>query len=204
MPIILKKFLLLLGTHNSQSNASIIYLCLLRTLYEDTTVSVSMVLAKAKVALISPAGTTPRLELCEAQILSKLLQTAMTTLSIPLLDVFAWSDSTIVLCWLHMPPDRLNTCFQSIGDILERVPSRHWRHVPTDSIPADLVSRGVSPRDLIHSHLWWQGPDWLSQGTDMTEQDRLEKTEQQSSRVEGSCINYWSSSREHCSTVLIL
>ena len=30
MPIILKKFLLLLGTHNSQSNASIIYLCLIK------------------------------------------------------------------------------------------------------------------------------------------------------------------------------
>ena len=42
------------------------------TLYKDTTVSVSMVLAKTKVAPISPAGTTPRLELCGAQILSKL------------------------------------------------------------------------------------------------------------------------------------
>ena len=31
VPIILKKFLLQLGTHNSQSNASIIYLCLLVT-----------------------------------------------------------------------------------------------------------------------------------------------------------------------------
>ena len=49
-----------------------------RMLYKDTTVSVSMVLAKTKVAPISPAGTTPRLELCGAQIPSKLLQTAMT------------------------------------------------------------------------------------------------------------------------------
>ena len=31
VPIILKKFILLLGTHNSQSNASIIYLCLVNT-----------------------------------------------------------------------------------------------------------------------------------------------------------------------------
>lgn len=44
--IILKKFLLLLGTHNSQSNASIIYLCLLMT------------------AIAAPANTwTPQIEL---------------------------------------------------------------------------------------------------------------------------------------------
>ena len=79
------------------------------TLYEDTTVSVSLVLAKTKVAPLSPAGTTTRLELCGAQVLSKLLETAMITLDVPLQDVFAWSDSTIVLCWLNMPPDRLNT-----------------------------------------------------------------------------------------------
>ena len=135
-----------------------------RTLYEDTTVAVSLVHAKTMVAPLSPAGTTPRLELCGAQVLSKLLVTAMTALNIPLQDVFAWSDSTIVLCWLHMPPDRLNAYVSNrVGDILTRVPSQHWRHVPTETNPADLASRGVSPKDLVDSELWWQGPDWLSQ-----------------------------------------
>ena len=30
--------------------------------------------------------------------------------------------------------------------------------------PADLASRGVSPRELSESKLWWQGPEWLLQG----------------------------------------
>ena len=78
----------------------------LRTLYQDTTVSVSIVHAKTKVAPLFPTGTTLRLELCGAQVLSKLLVTAMDSLDISIQDVYAWSDSTIVLCWLHMPPPK--------------------------------------------------------------------------------------------------
>ena len=81
----------------------------LRTLYEDTTVTVNIILAKMKVAPLSPSGTTPRLELCGVQMLSKLLITAMEALDIPLQDVFARSDSTFILCWLHMPQERMNT-----------------------------------------------------------------------------------------------
>ena len=29
--------------------------------------------------------------------------------------------------------------------------------------PADLVSRGVSPKELLKNKLWWEGPTWLSQ-----------------------------------------
>ena len=79
----------------------------LRTLYQDTSVSVSLVLAKTKVAPVSPPGTNPRLELCGAQVLSKLLTTTMEALQNPLEDVYGWCDSTIALCWLHTPPERL-------------------------------------------------------------------------------------------------
>ena len=140
----------------------------LRTLYQDTTVTVSLINAKTKVAPLSPVGTTPRLELCGAQVLSKLLITAMEALDIPLQDVFAWSDSTIVLCWLYMPPERLNTYVSNrVGDTVARIPAQHWRHVPTASNPADLASRGVSPKELVINDLWWQGPDWLLQSPEI-------------------------------------
>ena len=121
----------------------------IRTLYEDTTVSVSLVHAKTKVAPISPVGTTPRLELCGAQVLSKLLEIAMTALNIPLQDVFAWSDSTIVLCWLHMPPDRLNTYVSNrVGDILSRVSApggtSPQRRIQLTSHPEDSAPRILS------------------------------------------------------------
>ena len=125
----------------------------------------SIVHAKTKVALISPAGTNPRLELCGAQILSELLTTAMKSLDVPVQDAYAWCDSAIVLCWLYMPPERLSTYVSNwVSDTTARIPSTNWRHVPTSSNPADLLSRSKGPKELVNSKLWWQVPEWLLQG----------------------------------------
>ena len=89
--------------------------------------------------------------MCGAQILSKLLVSVMTDL---VKDVYSWIDSTIVLCWLNMPPDRLNVYVSNrVGDTASRIPPPHWRHVPTTSNPADLASRGVYPKELVNSSL---------------------------------------------------
>ena len=36
-------------------------------------------------------------------------------------------------------------------------------YVNTNHNPADLVSRGISPEDLLQNKMWWEGPTWLSQ-----------------------------------------
>lgn len=38
-----------------------------------------------------------------------------------------------------------------------------WRHVPTESNPADLLSRGVCPSDLVECTLWWKVPAFLQE-----------------------------------------
>ena len=140
--------------------AGVVYL---RASYTDTTISTSLLFAKTKVAPIS-GSTTPRKELNGAQLLSKLLITASNALSIPLADVYAWSDSTIVLCWLSTSPAKLKTYVcNRVMDTVSRIPSSHWRHVPTDCNPADIASRGAPPQHLINFELWWKGPTWLLQ-----------------------------------------
>ncbi len=140
--------------------AGVVYL---RALYSDTTVSTSLLLAKTKVAPLN-GSTIPRKELNGAQLLSRVLASAANTLSISLEDVYAWCDSTIVLCWLSTPASKLKTYVSNrVVDTTCRIPASHWRYVPTDYNPADIASRGAMPSKLISFELWWNGPTWLLQ-----------------------------------------
>ena len=51
---------------------------------------------------------------------------------------------------------------QSGRNYLKRVDTSHWRYVNTLFNPADLVSKGVMPAELIKSSIWWEGPTWLN------------------------------------------
>ena len=77
------------------------------------------------------------------------LTTTRLALNIPLLEVFAWCNSIIVLHWLDGNPQRLLTFVGNrISNILEVPPPTKWNHVPTLSNPVDCTSRGLLPQDL--------------------------------------------------------
>ena len=136
------------------SNAAFGGVVYLRTTYIDTTVSISLLLAKTKVAKLSSPNTTPRLELCTALLLSQLLRTVAVVLDVSLDCVFAWSDSIITLNWLNVPPGSHNPYVSNrVTKIVERVPASRWSHIPTDSNPADPASRGLSPQLLVENSL---------------------------------------------------
>ena len=78
----------------------------LRTVHTDTTISVDLIMAKSKVAPIKDQ-TIPRLELCDAQLLSKLLSQVSADLAVLEEVIFAWTDSGVVLGWLKMPANCL-------------------------------------------------------------------------------------------------
>jgi len=108
--------------------------------------------------------TIPRLELCAATLLSKLYKKAIGTLNITIDESYLWTDSSIVLTWIQGPP---NKCKIFVGNrvalIQEETASVTWRHVPSQYNLADLISRGIEPKTLSTSTLWWKGPQWLSQ-----------------------------------------
>jgi len=90
---------------SQQANGAAIYL---RTIYKDTTASISFIFSKARVAPLS-STSIPRLELVAAHLLSKLLPYVAKLLNIDISHTFAWTDSSIVLCWLQKSPTTLKT-----------------------------------------------------------------------------------------------
>ena len=133
----------------------------LRTTYDSHPATVSLVIAKTKVTKKNPP-TIPKLELCGAVLLTKLLKQVSTTLDIPPNKVHAWTDSSIVLAWLDgHPRDFKQFVANRVSIILETTSPCTWKHVPTAENPADCSSRGLMPSELFQHNLWWNGPGWL-------------------------------------------
>ncbi|XP_055589036.1 uncharacterized protein LOC129741338 [Uranotaenia lowii] len=124
-------------------------------------IRVVLLTSKSKVAPLSSHHSIARLELCGAVLSTNLYEKVSHALKIPA-EAFFWTDSSTVLQWLQSPPNRWKTFVANrVSKIQNSTNVKSWMHVRGDCNPADILSRGINPPEIINHPLWWTGTPWL-------------------------------------------
>jgi len=132
---------------------------------------VYFIICKTKIAPLKASQTDttltiPRLELCSALLLAKLLSHHYGSLKniIHIDKIRAWTDSTVVLAWLNREQKQFKIFVTNrVAKIHALVPNCEWAHVSTVENPADPAFRGMLPRELLSCSKHLSGPDFLRQ-----------------------------------------
>ncbi|XP_018358515.1 PREDICTED: uncharacterized protein LOC108758199 [Trachymyrmex cornetzi] len=95
----------------------------IRTIDAQSNVAVHLLCAKTRVAPLK-SQTIPRLELCAAVILARLLKKVIESLNASFDKIICWSDSTIVLSWLRMQPNRFQVFVSNRISEIQQVTKR--------------------------------------------------------------------------------
>ncbi|XP_058817288.1 uncharacterized protein LOC131680591 [Topomyia yanbarensis] len=129
-----------------------------RSISADGSAQLKLLSSKSKVAPLHEV-TTPKKELCAALLLTSLLEKVLQAIQMTFREIVLWSDSTIVLAWLKKPTDRLQVFVRNrVAEIQRTTGNFKWCYVRSGSNPADVVSRGQLPEQLLNNELWWNGP----------------------------------------------
>ena len=161
-----------LHTFSDASESGIAAVSYLLTYFEDGSCQIGFVIGKAKVAPVR-GHTIPRLELCAAVLASEITEIVKENLDINLHAVKYYTDSKVVLGYIHNQSRRFYTYVSNRIDKIRTVSSpTQWNFVPTHLNPADDGSRGLKVANLQDSK-WLVGPKFLLKDTVVQDQNEF-------------------------------
>ena len=116
----------------------------------------------------------PRLELLSALVTSRLVNTVQEALcpvlTIP--DTYCWLDSQCALYWILGVTKELNAFVDNLVKKIRKVaPLELWNYVNTNYNPGDITSRGCKASKLKESELWFHGPKFLRESSELWTKD---------------------------------
>ena len=133
----------------------------LRTEYE-TKVDTSLIFGKSLVkpsAILAKNSTIPKLELHAFTIATRIADFVARQLKpeFNISHVQFWTDSADVVDWTN----QLKHPEGFIERRLEKLRNRSIMHIDGTENPADIASRGCTPKELNDCRFWFEGPSWL-------------------------------------------
>ncbi|XP_055715129.1 uncharacterized protein LOC129809337 [Phlebotomus papatasi] len=133
--------------------------CVYMRVTQENITYITLLASKTKVVPLKGKITIPRMELCGAVLLAKLLKHTANSLDMEISQMYAWCDSEITLAWIDKDPATWQTYVANrVNKIHQHTSKNICKHVASEDNPADHASRGLSAADLVDCKLWWRGP----------------------------------------------
>ena len=125
-------------------------------------IKTTLLMGKARLAPLK-CTTIPKLELTAATVAVTVAQHILKELDMKVDSVTYYTDSTTVLHYINNEKKRFPIFVANRVRMIRdySLPSQ-WKYVHTSENPADIPSRGADAQQLLNSHLWFNGPKFLS------------------------------------------
>ena len=107
----------------------------------------------------------PKLELLPCLLLVRLFNTLKKEFEnfYNILNFYLWTNSSVTYSWIVNTNIVFPVFIQNrVKEIRNLVDVACFKLIDTKRNPADIVSRGVKPAELLSNRLWFSGPEFLT------------------------------------------